>query len=138
MKKAANVLYIVGFWLCLACAIFLLAPSPVLFVLGVSSKINGMVVEAIQQYAQDQSVISNAQLFANLMQVGFIVLSVLFILIGLACVVNAIVVSRARKEQTRGLYIATIVLGAFTVNVTILAGIFSLITDSKKTPQKDA
>ena len=131
MKKAANVLYIVGFWLCLACAIFLLAPSPVLFVLGVSSKINGMVVEAIQQYAQDQSVISNAQLFADLMQAGFIVLSVLFILIGLACVVNAIVVSRARKEQTRGLYIASIILGAFSTSVTILAGIFSLIEDHK-------
>ena len=137
MKKAAETLYIIGFILCIVAAAFLLLPSPVLIVLGVSPKINSMVVDAIKEYATDSFASEHAQLFASLLQTCFILSAVFCILIGLACVVNAIVISRTRKEETRGLYIATIILGAFTVNITILAGIFSLIADNKKSQQEE-
>lgn len=131
MKKAANVLYIIGYILCIVSAVCLLPPSPILIVLGFSPSINKSIVEAVEQYAPS-SLAEHAQLFASLLQVGFILTSIFFILIGLACVVNAIVVGRARREQTHSLYIATIVLGAFTVNITVLAGIFSLISEKNE------
>lgn len=135
MKKAANVLYTIGYILCIVTAVCLLSPTPVLIVIGFSPSINKSIVEAVEQYASS-SLAEHAQLFANLLQTYFILASIIFVLIGLACVVNAIVVQRAKKEQTRALYIATIVLGAFTVNITVLAGIFSLITDNKENPEE--
>lgn len=131
MKKAANVLYIVGFVVCIVASVCLLVPSPFLIVLGISSKINEMIVDGIKQYADNPEIVEHAEFIADMMQVCFVLTSILFIMFGLACVVNAIVCSRARKEQTRGLYIASIVLGAFSTSVTILAGIFSLIEDHK-------
>ena len=135
MKKAANVLYTIGYILCIVTAVCLLSPTPVLIVIGFSPSINKSIVEAVEQYAPS-SLAEHAQLFANLLQAYFILTSIIFVLFGLACVVNAIVVQRAKKEQTRGLYIATIVLGAFTVNITVLAGIFSLIADNKENPEE--
>ena len=131
MKKAANVLYIVGFVVCIVSSVCLLVPSPFFIVLGISPKINGMIVDGIKQYADNPEIVEHAEFMADLMQVCFVLTSVLFIMFGLACVVNAIICSRARKEQTRGLYIASIILGAFSTSVTILAGIFSLIEDHK-------
>ena len=135
MKKAANVLYTVGYVLCIVTAVCLLSPTPVLIVLGFSHSINKSIVEAVEQYAP-ASLAEHAQLFATLLQAGFILTSILFVLVGLACVVNAIVTQRAKKEQTHGLYIATIVLGAFTVNITVLAGIFSLISEKNEDPEE--
>lgn len=137
MKKAATALYIVSFVLCIVSAVSLLVPSPVFIVLGVSPKINGMVAEWLDEFAGDSLSLEQAKTLATLFQASFLITGILFVLIGLACVINAIVINRARKEETRELYIATIVLGAFTVNVSILAGIFSLIADSKKVRQEE-
>lgn len=128
MKKAATVLYIVSFVLCIVSAVSLLLPSPVFIVLGVSPKINQMVAEWLDEFAGDSLSLEQSKTLTTLFQASFLMTGVLFVLIGLACVVNAIVINRARKEETRELYIATIVLGAFTVNLTILAGIFSLVS----------
>ena len=137
MKKAATALYIVSFVLCIVSAVSLLLPSPVFIVLGVSPKINQMVAEWLDEFAGDSLSLEQSKTLATLFQASFLITGVLFVLIGLACVVNAIIINRARKEETRELYIATIVLGAFTINVSILAGIFSLIADGKKSKQEE-
>ena len=128
MKKAANIIYIISFVLCIVSAVSLLLPSPVFIVLGVSPKIKAMIVDWFNEYGNGTLSQEQSRLFATLFQVSFVLTGILFILIGLACVVNAIVINRARKEGTRELYIATIVLGALSVNLTILAGIFSLVS----------
>lgn len=128
MKKAANIIYIISFVLCIVSAVSLLLPSPVFIVLGVSPKIKAMIVDWLNEYGNGTLSQEQSQLLATLFQVSFVLTGILFILIGLACVVNAIVINRARKEETRELYIATIVLGALSVNLTILAGIFSLVS----------
>ena len=128
MKKAANIIYIISFVLCIVSAVSLLFPSPVFIVLGVSPKIKAMIVDWLNEYGNGTLSQEQSQLLATLFQVSFVLTGILFILIGLACVVNAIVINRARKEETRELYIATIVLGALSVNLTILAGIFSLVS----------
>ena len=128
MKKAANIIYIISFVLCIVSAVSLLLPSPVFIVLGVSPKIKAMIVDWLNEYGNGTLSQEQSQLFATLFQVSFVLTGILFILIGLACVVNAIVINRARKEGTRELFIATIVLGALSVNLSILAGIFSLVS----------
>ena len=128
MKKAANIIYIISFVLCIVSAVSLLLPSPVFIVLGVSPKIKAMIVDWFNEYGNGTLSQEQSQLFATLFQVSFVLTGIMFVLIGLACVVNAIVINRARKEETRELYIATIVLGALSVNLTILAGIFSLVS----------
>ena len=128
MKKAANIIYIISFVLCIVSAVSLLLPSPVFIVLGVSPKIKAMIVDWLNEYGNGTLSQEQSQLFATLFQVSFVLTGIMFVLIGLARVVNAIVINRARKEGTRELFIATIVLGALSVNLSILAGIFSLVS----------
>ena len=136
MKKAYNILYLIGFILCIVSAVALLVPSPILFVLGVSPKINDILVQFINDYGTNEHLVENKEIVADLIQFGFVFSAIMFIVLGLLCVVNAFVVRRATKEETRALYIATIVLGVFTSMAASAGGILGLIYLSKKPKQE--
>lgn len=137
MLKASRVLLKVATILGTICGALILACVPVFFVLGFSTTIRDMLVQAMN----DGTIITNThdlpyEKVAILLQVMFVILGFMLLIIGVCCVVNAIIAVRTRNEPTRGRYIACIVTGALSTDFSLIAGIFGLICLSRQERQK--
>ena len=137
MLKASRVLLKVATILGTICGALILACVPVFFVLGFSTTIRDMLVQAMN----DGTIITNThdlpyEKVVILLQVMFVILGFMLLIIGVCCVVNAIIAVRTRNEPTRGRYIACIVTGALSTDFSLIAGIFGLICLSRQERQK--
>ena len=128
MLKASRVLLRVAAIVGTVCGALLLACVPAFFIIGFSNRIHDMLVEAmndgtINTHTNDLSFES----IAFGLQIMFIVLGFTLLLIGVTCVINAVISVKTRNEPTRGRYIACIVTGALSTDFSIIAAIFGLI-----------
>ena len=138
MLKASRTLLRVAAILGTVCGALLLACVPVLFVIGVSPTIHEMLLEAIKEgtvTVHSSAGLTNEQIVL-VFQVSFIATAVVLLIIGVMCVVNAIIATKTRNEPTRGRYIACIITGALSTDFSLVAGIFGLICLSKQERQK--
>ena len=117
----------------------LLACCPGLFVLGFSPVIHDMLVTALEDgviavrgYGADLPYESLAFLIqAAMWSCGFS-----FLIIGVICVINAILASRTRREPTRKRYIDCIVTGALSTDFSSIAGILGLVSLTREERRK--
>lgn len=128
MLKASRVLLRVAAIVGTVCGALLLACVPAFFVIGFSSTIRNMLVEAMKDgsitFEGNDMPIETAVL---VLQIMFIVLGFTLLLIGVACVINAVISVKTRNEPTSGRYIACIVTGALSTDFSVIAAIFGLI-----------
>lgn len=138
MLKASRALLRVATILGTVCGALILACVPALLVIGVSPTIHDMLVNAVNDGSI--KVHSNVELTAQQivlgLQIVFVSTAVVLLIIGVMCVVNAIIASKTREEPTRGRYIACIVTGALSTDFSIVAAIFGLICLSKQEQTK--
>lgn len=137
MLKASRVLLRVAAIVGTVCGALILACVPVFFVLGFSTTIRDMLVQAMN----DGTITTNThdlpyEKVVILFQVMFVILGFTLLIIGACCVVNAIIAVRTRNEPTRGRYIACIVTGALSTDFSIIAAIFGLICLKRSERQK--
>ena len=129
MLKASRTLLRVAAILGTVLGALLLACVPAFFVIGFSSTIHDMLMEAMNDGSV--TIHSDAGLDAEgivlMLQIMFVTLGFTLLIIGVMCVVNAIIASRTRNEPTRGRYIACIITGALSTDFSLVAGILGLI-----------
>ena len=134
MLRASRALLRVAAIVGTVCGALILACVPACFVVGFSSTIRDMLVAAIKDGSV--TVHSEADLkpedIALGFQIVFVATGFLLLVIGVMCVVNAVIASKTRNEPTRGRYIACIVTGALSTDFSIVAAIFGLICLSKQ------
>ena len=133
MFKASRTLLRVAAIVGTVCGALVLACVPVFFVIGCSSTIREMLIKAIDDgtiKAHTSVGLTSAEMVA-LFQAIFIMTAILLLVIGVMCVVNAIISVKTRNEPTRGRYIACIVTGALSTDFSLVAGIFGLICLSR-------
>lgn len=137
MLKASRTLLRVAAIVGTICGALLLACVPVFFVIGISPTIRDMLIKAIDDgtIPAHSSVPLSTQEMVLGFQVAFIIVGVLLLIIGVMCVVNAIIATKTRNEPTRGRYIACIVTGALSTDFSLVAGIFGLICLSRQKNQ---
>lgn len=113
-------------------AIIILPSSPILLIMGFSSEIREEVLNNIHN-----GTISyhgngmTPEEFVTVMQATFAALGIMMIVVGIACVINAIISSLAMRKGTRGLYIAAIITGVLSTDFSIPGGILGLILLSR-------
>lgn len=133
MKKASEILLLIGFIFAIISAVGLLIAAIVFFVLG-SPAFKEMVIEGIN----NGSIVVNgysgsAEEAANIYQAAMIGAGVGMLIAMALEVAGTIVCFMARTRQTQGLYIATIVLGALGCGpCLVVGGIFGLVALSQK------
>ena len=128
MLKASRSLLRVSAIVGTVCGALILACVPAFFIIGFSSTIGDMLVEAMKDgtvNVHDTSASYETLVF--IIQGIFVSLGFTLLIIGVMCVVNAIIATRTRNEPTRGRYIACIVTGALSTDFSLIAGIFGLI-----------
>lgn len=139
MKKASVILFKISTILNAIVGTLILISACAFLIMGFSAHINGMLAEAY-----DNGTISwpaffpemNGEVYALYMQIVLIVLGFEFIALGVVAVIASIVAIRVRKEPTRGLLIGSIILGLFSVETMVVAGILGLIALNKEQLQK--
>lgn len=112
----------------------ILACSPVFLVLGFSSKIRDMVVTAINDgtiNATSSAGLTTEQM-VSVFQGSFIACGFVLIVLGIMCVVNAVLSSKTRSEPSKERYIACIVTGALSTDLSIPGAILGLIASKKE------
>lgn len=137
MLKASRSLLRVAAIVGTVCGALILACVPAFFIIGFSSTIGDMLVEAMKDgtvTVHDTSASYETLVF--IIQGIFVSLGFTLLIIGAMCVVNAIIATRTRNEPTRGRYIACIVTGALSTDFSLIAGIFGLICLAREEHKK--
>lgn len=137
MLKASRSLLRVAAIVGTVCGALILACVPAFFIIGFSSTIRDMLVEAMKDgtvTVHDTSASYETLVF--IIQGIFVSLGFTLLVIGVMCVVNAIIATRTRNEPTRGRYIACIVTGALSTDFSLIAGIFGLICLAREENKK--
>ena len=137
MLKASRTLLRVAAIVGTVCGSLILACVPAFFIIGFSSTIRDMLVEAMKDGTVTvQGTSASYETIALVIQGMFIGLGFTLLIIGVVCVVNAIIASKTRNEPTRGRYIACIVTGALSTDFSLIAGIFGLICLAREERKK--
>ena len=137
MLKASRSLLRVAAIVGTVCGALILACVPAFFIIGFSSTIRDMLVEAMKDGTvtfHDTSASYETLVF--IIQGIFVSLGFTLLIIGVMCVVNAIIATRTRNEPTRGRYIACIVTGALSTDFSLIAGILGLICLAREENKK--
>ena len=138
MKKASEILLLIGFILAIISAVGLLIAAIVFFVLG-SPAMKEFVIEGIN----NGTIVVNgfngsaedAALFYQAAMIGGGVGMLIAMAIEIA---GAIVCFFARQRQVQGLYIASIVLGALGAGAClIVGGVFGLVALGQRKPAEE-
>ena len=127
MLKASRVLLRVAAIMGTVFGAILLASVPAFFIFGFSSTIREMLIKAFQDGTIHSDIDLPAKEIVLGLQIIFISLGMLFLFLGVSCVINAVISVKTRNEPTRGRYIACIVTGALSTDFSIIAAIFGLI-----------
>ncbi len=138
MLKASRSLLRVAAIVGTVCGALILACVPAFFIIGFSSTIRDMLVEAIDNgtiTAHSDAGLGTEEIVL-VFQIMFIVSGFVLLIIGVLCVVNAIIASKTRREPTRGRYIACIVTGALSTDFSLVAGILGLVNLGREERKK--
>ncbi len=137
MFKASRSLLRVAAIVGTVCGALILACVPAFFIIGFSSKIGDMLVEAMKDGTVTvHGTSASYETLVFIIQGIFVSLGFTLLIIGVMCVVNAIIATRTRNEPTRGRYIACIVTGALSTDFSLIAGIFGLICLAREENKK--
>ncbi len=137
MLKASRSLLRVAAIVGTVCGALILACVPAFFIIGFSSKIGDMLVEAMKDGTVTvHGTSASYETLVFIIQGIFVSLGFTLLIIGVMCVVNAIIATRTRNEPTRGRYIACIVTGALSTDFSLIAGIFGLICLAREENKK--
>ena len=119
----------IGMILCIVCGALLIFTVPFLITVGVSSRIHDMIVEAVESGNVNSNY--DPEVAATIVQATALSCGIALLIVGIVCVVSAVVASKALKDCTRRRYIAAIVLGSMTSGFTLAGGILGLIADAR-------
>lgn len=137
MLKASRSLLRVAAIVGTVCGALILACVPAFFIIGFSSTIGDMLVEAMKDGTVTvHGTSASYETLVFIIQGIFVSLGFTLLIIGVMCVINAIIATRTRNEPTRGRYIACIVTGALSTDFSLIAGIFGLICLAREENKK--
>ena len=128
MKKASEILLLIGFILAIISAVGLFIAAIIFFVLG-SPAMKEMIIEGIN----NGSIVVNgfkgtAEEAATIYQAAMLGSGIAMLFAMAVEIAGAIVCFLARQRKVQGLYIATIVLGALGAGACLIVGsIFGLV-----------
>ena len=78
--------------------------------------------------------LNDPEAYAWIVQVFLMSLGFVCVILGIICVVASIISIRVRKEATRGLLIASIVIGVLSIETMVVGAILGLIALKKQQP----
>ena len=127
MKRAANILFLIGFILSIVMGVSMLIASVVCIVLGAVPAFKDALVELAQRYAPEQAA-ADIDLAIQIAQATLIACGVVYLIVAAFAVPSAIFAFKARNSDNRTFFVLNIVFGVLAcVEVNVVGAIFALI-----------
>lgn len=127
LKKAANILFLVGAIVSIVLAVLCVVSSIVCLVLGGNPEFRDLLLESMRQHAQgvtDEEIV----LIVNTICAYFIVCGVLALIVGLCGIPSAIFAFKARNNNSKAVFILNIIFGILScATVNVVGAVFALI-----------
>ena len=135
MKRASNIVLLVGqiFGIVMSVVCFLTAIA--CFVCCSIPEVHQALVELFENNGVDFGGM-DAEALVIFLQSMIVTSGIMMLLLGVVCIVDAIVAANTIKEPTKGRLIACIILGVFSTDITIVGGILGLIALGKEERRK--
>ena len=134
MKKVSNIFLKVAHILGIIVGILLLVTFVGAVVASFLPETRDALIEIFQNNGVDFG--DDPESLALMAQILMIVYSFVFIILGVICIIDAIVAKKTIENPTKGRYIACIILGAMSTDFSLVAGILGLISLNKENAQK--
>ena len=137
MRKASQILFLVGGIMSLACALGYLISAIVFIVLG-SPALTQPLLDLYNEGKITTDISGTPEEIIHILQIIFMVFGICMIFPVVFSIVSAVVAFKARKVQSRGLFIVNIVfaiMGGVIVNA--VGGVLALIDSGKKRPENE-
>ena len=134
MKKASNILLKIAHIFGLVMGILLLISFIPMILVACMPEVRDAVIQMMQENGAEFG--DDTEYIVTLYQVMIVVYSMLFVYLGIMCIVDAAIASKAMTEPSRGRYIACIILGAMSTDFSLVGGILGLIALNKENKQK--
>ena len=127
MKRAANILFLIGFILSIVMGVSMLIASVVCIVLGAVPAFKDALVELAQRYAPEQAA-ADIDLAIQVAQATLIACGVVYLIVAAFAVPSALFAFKARNSDNRTYFILNIIFGVLAcVEVNVVGAIFALI-----------
>ena len=135
MKRASNIVLLVGqiFGIVMSVVCFLTAIG--CFVCAGIPELRDALVEVFENNGVNFGDF-DAETLVLFIQSMIITSGIMMLILGIVCIIDAIVAANTIKEPTRGRLIACIILGIFSTDITIVGGILGLIALGKEERRK--
>ncbi len=132
MKKASNILLLVGGILQIVCALTFLILG-IVFIAMASPASADLIREGLESGTIHSDIQGSTEEIIQALQIVFTALAVVFFVFTLFGVIGTIVTFSAKKKQTKGSFIAAIIFGVLSGPVVpAVGGIFGLIAGNSQ------
>lgn len=127
MKRAANILFLIGAILSIVAAASYFICSIVFIVLGTSPALREAIIESINS-GQATTTLPSAEEAATFMQATFVATGIVMFIPALCAIPSAIFAFKARNSDKKVFFILNIVFGVLSsATVNVVGAIFALI-----------
>ena len=127
MKKAANILFLVGFILSIVMGVSMLIAAITCIVLGSVPAFKDALLDLIQRYAPEQAA-ADIEAALQIAQITMVSCGVVYLIVAAFAVPSALFAFKARNSDNRTYFILNIVFGVLAcVEVNVVGAIFALI-----------
>ena len=127
MKRAANILFLIGAILSIVAAASYFICSIVFIVLGTSPALREAIIESINS-GQATTTLPSAEEAATFMQATFVATGIVMFIPALCAIPSAIFAFKARNSDKKAFFILNIVFGVLSsAAVNVVGAIFALI-----------
>lgn len=132
MKRARDILLLIGMVLSIVTGASLLLCGIACIVCGANPALRDVLIEAFNNIPDGSRGSITGEQFAAIIQGCMIGSGVAYLVATGFFAANAVFSAKARLNGTKGLYILCIVFGALASTVTLVGGIFGLIVEGKE------
>ena len=127
MKRAANILFLVGAILSIVMGVSMLIAAVTCIVLGSVPAFRDALMDIIQRYAPEQAA-ADIEAGLQIAQITMIACGVVYLIVAAFAVPSAYFAFKARNSDNRTYFILNIVFGVLAcVEVNVVGAIFALI-----------
>ena len=128
LKKAANILFLVGAILSIVIAAGLLISAIACFVIPSIPEVKTLLVEAIEKGTVHSDIPGTPEDIANIILGSLLGFGVFFIITAVFTAVNAIMAFKGRNSSSKAIFILNIVFGVLGCTyVNVVGAVFGLI-----------
>lgn len=134
MKKASNILLKIAHIFSLVMGILLLISFVPMICVAFLPQVRESFIQVFVNNGVDFG--DDPEIAATVAQILMISYALIFVFLGAMCIVNAAICKNTINAPTKGRYIACIILGAMSTDISVIGGILGLIALSKENNQQ--